>query len=166
MYSPPHAPVLSFKACSLHGGNGSCGISTFLFVYDKAADRFRIAFSNMTGSNNNEETRFVESGPLQGDVVVATPPSNAPFGYTVEVYRPAPGGNYVRILRYRGRTSYDDGNPLPVIDSEMPALLKRLRHWKAGDALPIPPAMPAGCMRLFLRKGVEWCGSDSSQVAR
>ncbi len=166
VYSSLHAPLLILKACSVHGGNGSCGISTFLFVYDKATDRFRIAFSNMTGRNNNEETRFIESGPLQGDVVVANPPGHAPFRYSIEVYRPAAGGNYGRILSYRGQTSYDDGNPLPVIDSEMPVLLKRLGHWKAGDALPVPTAMPAGCTRLFLRKGVEWCGPDTGDVAR
>ena len=153
-------PLLALKACSAHGGNGSCGISTFLFAYDAGQDRFRVVFSNLTGSNNNQATRFIEDGPLQGDVVVATPTDEAPFTYWIEVYRPAADGAYGRVLRYRGRTGYGDGNRLSVIDSEMPTLLARFGHWKPGDALPVPPVLPAGCTRLTLRKGVEWCAAD------
>lgn len=150
-------PLLSLKACTAHGGNGSCGISTWLFGYDARQDRFRLVFSNLTGSNNNQETRVIEQGPLRGAVVVALPTDTAPFVYRVEVYRPAADGRYRLTLRYRGRTGYGDGNPLPVIDAEMPALLARLGLWKSGDALPAPPVMPAACTRLVLRRGVEWC---------
>ena len=64
---------------------------------------------------------------------------------------------YSRTLKYRGHTGYNDGNPLAVIDSEMPETLRQLGLWKTGDALPVPPLMPGGCTRLVMRKGVEWC---------
>lgn len=150
-------PLLRIKSCTMSGANGNCGVSTFLFAYDPKADRFRVVFFNMTGRNNNEEARFVENGPLLGSVVVAYPTNNAPFTYFVEVYKRNSDGDYSRVLRYRGNTHYGDGNPLAVIDSEMPETLRRLGLWKTGDALPVPPRMPRGCTRLVMRKGVEWC---------
>ena len=111
----------------------------------------------MTGRNNNEETRFVENGPLLGSVIVAYPGSDAPFTYFVEVYKRISDSEYSQVLRYRGNTRYGDGNPLAVIDSEMPETLRRLGLWKTGDTLPVPPRMPGGCTRLVMRKGIEWC---------
>ena len=55
------------------------------------------------------------------------------------------------------KTVYGDGNPLAVIDSEMPEILLRLHLRRPGDPLPVPPAMPATCHRLEMRDGVEWC---------
>ncbi|MFG6486739.1 hypothetical protein ACG04R_08660 [Roseateles sp. BYS78W] len=156
-------PLLSIKACSAHGGNGSCGISTVLFEHDAAQDRFRVVFSNLTGSNNNQETRFIEQGPLRGAVVVAVPTPTAPFVYRVELFRRGAEGTYQLALGYRGHTGYGDGNPLPVIDAEMPALLARLGLWTAGDPLPPPPALPAACTRIFLRHDVEWCDTPTGR---
>ena len=149
-------PLLRIKSCTIRGANGNCGVSTFLFAYDRKADRFRVVFFNMTGRNNNEETRLVENGPLLGSVIVAYPTSDAPFTYFVEVYKRTSDSGYSRALRYRGHTAYGDGNPLAVIDSEMPETLRQLGLWKAGYALPVPPSMPVGCSRLVMRKGVEW----------
>ena len=100
---------------------------------------------------------IVEDGPLLGSVIVAYPTSDAPFTYFVEVYKRTSDSEYSRALRYRGHTGYGDGNPLAVIDSEMPETLRQLGLWKTGDALPVPPRMPAGCTRLVMRKGVERC---------
>ena len=150
-------PLLRIKSCTMNGANGNCGVSTFLFAYDRKAERFRVVFFNMTGRNNNQETRFVENGPLLGSVIVAYPTSDAPFTYFVEVYKRTFDSEYSLALGYRGHTGYGDGNPLAVIDSEMPETLRRLGFWKAGDALPVPPSMPGGCTRLVMRKGVEWC---------
>jgi hypothetical protein len=61
------------------------------------------------------------------------------------------------VLRYRGDTGYGDGNPLAVIDSEMPETLRRLGLWKTGDPLPVSPRLSGGCTRLVMRKSVEWC---------
>jgi hypothetical protein len=150
-------PLLRIKSCMNRGANGNCGVSTFLLAYDRKADGFRVVFFNMTGRNNNEETRFVESGPLFGSVIVAYPTNDAPFGYFVEVYKRMSESEYSRVLKYRGNTGYGDGNPLAVIDSEMPETLRRLGLGKTGDALPVPPSMPGRCTRLVTRKGVEWC---------
>jgi len=128
-----------------------------LFAYDRKAERFRVVFFKMMGTSNNQETRFIETGPMVGSVVVAYPTEDPPFTYFVEVYRRTSDNEYSRVLKYRGRTGYGDGNPLPVIDSEMPETLRRLGLWKTGDALPVPPSLPRGCTRLVMRKGVEWC---------
>jgi hypothetical protein len=150
-------PLLMLKTCTMHGANGTCGLSTFLFDYDRQADHFRLVFFNVTGRNNNQEARFVESGPLRGAVIVVYPTSNAPFTYFVEAYKRNTTGIYAQALRYRGRTGYGDGNRLSVIDSEMPEILRRLNLWKLGDPLPVPPKMPVGCARLTIRKGILWC---------
>jgi hypothetical protein len=150
-------PLLRIKSCTIRGANGNCGVSTFLFAYDRKAERFRVVFFNMMGRNNNQEARFVENGPLLGNVIVAYPTNDAPFAYFVEVCKRISDGEYSRVLSYRGNTGYGDGNRLAVIDSEMPETLRRLGLWKTGDALPVPPSMPGGCTRLVMRKGVEWC---------
>lgn len=150
-------PLLILKTCSARGGNSNCAIATFLYAYDRAANTFRLVFFNVTGKNNNQETRFIEKGPLLGSVVAVDPTSNAPYTYYVTLYQRDHSGLYRQVLRYRGKTGYDDGNRLPVIDSEMPEILQRLGRWKPGDALPVPPAMPSSCSQLFMHKGVEWC---------
>jgi hypothetical protein len=159
VYSRPAKtlPLLRVKICTMAGANGNCGVSTFLFAYDTKADRFRVVFFNIMGRNNNQETRFVEKGPLLGSVVAAYPTNDAPFGYFVEVYKRISDSQYSRVLRYRSNTRYGDGNVLAVIDSQMPETLRRLGLWKPGDALPVPSRMPGNCKRLVMRKGVEWC---------
>lgn len=150
-------PLLFLEVCGEQGPNGNCEIATALYRYDEGADRFIRVFLNITGRNNNQATRFVESGPLQGDVVIDNPTENAPYTYWIEVYRAGDSGQYGRILRYRGLTRYSDGNPLAVADSEMPEILRRLGFWRPGDPLPVPPHMPKGCRGLFMRHGEEWC---------
>jgi hypothetical protein len=150
-------PLLRIRSCTNRGANGNCGASMFLFAYDRRTDRFPVAFFNMMGRNNNQEARFVENGPLLGSVIVAYPTNDAPFTYFLEVHKRLSEKEYSRVLKYRGNTGYNDGNPLAVIDSEMPETLRRLGLWKTGDALPVPPRMPRGCTRLVMRKGIEWC---------
>jgi hypothetical protein len=120
-------PFLFAQVCGAGAmsGDGDCGIANALYRYDKGADRFIRVFLNRTGRNNNQDTRFVESGPLQGDVIVGNPTENAPYTYWIEVYRAGDSGQYGRVLRYRGLTGYSDGNPLAVADSEMPEILHR-----------------------------------------
>jgi hypothetical protein len=150
-------PLVRIESCMNRGANGNCGVSTFLFAYDRKSERFRVVFFKITGRNNNEETRVVENGLLLGSVIVAYPTSDAPFTYFVEVYKRTSDSEYSLALRYRGHTGYGDGNPLAVIDSEMPETLRRLGLWKTGDALPVPPRMPRACTRLVMLKNVEWC---------
>lgn len=141
-------------------GNGI--IEGSLFRYDRGTDRFIRVFKYGTvGSNNNQNATFVSHGPIMGDVITDYPTEDAPFTYWVEVYGPRQGGKYVRILRYRGHTGYGDGNPLPVADSEMPEILRRLGHWKPGEPLPTGTALPVPsktpCSHPVLRHGEEWC---------
>ena len=106
-----------------YGANGNCRVSTFLFAYEQKTARFHVVYFNMTGRNNNEETRVLETGPLLGSVIVAYPTSDAPFTYFVEVYERASDSEYSLGFKYRGHTGYGDGNPLAVIDSEAPETL-------------------------------------------
>lgn len=150
-------PLLLLKARSMQAPNGSDARQTILYRYDRKTDRFRAVFVNAGGGNNNQFARFVESGPLQGDEIVDFPTEHAPYEYWIEVYAPHGDGPYRRILRYRSATHYADGNPLPVADSEMPNILRRLGLWKPGDALPVPQPLPADCGRLVMNHGEEWC---------
>lgn len=151
-------PLLVVATCSVPGIDGNCSIRTTLYRYDRNVDLFRRVFVHDShGSNNNQAARFVEHGPLQGDVIVDYPTDRAPYVYWIEVYAPGKSGQYARILRYRSSTHYADGNPLPVADSEMPAIMERLGLWKPGDALPVPQPLPAGCGQLVLNHGEEWC---------
>lgn len=146
------------QTLSAHGMNGNASIGTTLFQYDLNTDGFLQVFANVNGgTNNNAETRFVERGPLQGDVIVNYPTDNAPYAYWIEVYALGKSDHYLRILRYRSITHYGDGNPLPVADSEMPEIMARSGFWKPGDALPIPQVAPKGCGPLVMRHGEEWC---------
>jgi len=85
---------------------------------------------------------LVEGGPLQGDMIVDYPTEHAPYTYWVEVYRAGKSGRHFRVLRYRGRTGYSDGNPLAVADSEMPEILRHLGLWQPGDTLAVSAHLP------------------------
>jgi hypothetical protein len=151
-------PLLMLQTLSAHGMNGNASIGTKLFQYDRKTDSFRQVFVNVNGgTNNNAATRFVEHGPLQGDVIADFPTEHAPYAYWIEVFALGKLGQYERILRYRSITLYGDGDPLAVADSEMPEIMKRLGFWRTGDALPMPPHAPKGCGPLVMRHGEEWC---------
>ena len=143
-------PLLMIQTGGSHGGDGGHFIFTELIDYDRHENDFRSVFSNATGSNNNQRTRFVDQGPLRGDVIVDEPTG---YCYRIKVFRQGASGRYASILSYRSRTEYGDGNPLAVSDSEMPEILRRLGLWHKGDALPIPHA---GCTPV-MRRGEEWC---------
>lgn len=143
-------PLLMIATGGSHGGDGGHVVYTELFSYDRQSNEFTSVFSNATGSNNNQRTRFIEEGPLRGDVIVDEP---AGCCYRINVYRLGASGRYTSILSYRSHTVYGDGNPLSVSDSEMPEILRRLGLWRKGDALPIPYE---GCTPV-MRRGEEWC---------
>lgn len=146
-------PLLMITRGSAHGGDGSHAIFTDLFAYDRRLNEIRSVFSNVTGSNNNQKTRFIEEGPLCGDVVVDEPTSSAPFGYWISVYAWNAKSRYSLALRYRSATHYGDGNHLAVIDSEMAGIMRRMGLWRPGDPLPALP----GCSHPSLLHGEEWC---------
>jgi len=149
-------PLLWLKTCSTASGDGDCGVRVTLFEYDLKQDHFTsVFFYDAGGKNNNNNARYIEDGPLRGDVIVDHPTEKAPFTYVIEVYGRGKSGPYSQILKYRGHTGYGDGNELPVAYSEMPEILRRLGLWHPGDPLPIPPN--TACEQPTLRHGEEWC---------
>ncbi|GGF00580.1 hypothetical protein GCM10011611_02720 [Aliidongia dinghuensis] len=151
------SPMLLLVARSVFSANGNQVVSTFALSYDRQANRFVGTFAGVTGKNHNEEIRLVRTGPLAGDIILDEPTFNAPFAYFITVLRSSNAATYSERLHYRSQTRYGDGNPLAVIDSEMPEIMRRLGLWKVGDKLPFPQEMPSSCHSIELRRGVEWC---------
>jgi hypothetical protein len=151
---PSGAPMLLVKLGSLLSGDSDQLILTELLVYNARSDDFRRVYEHLTGHNNNQDVRLVEVGPLAGDIIAAEPTSSAPYGFWVSVSTYKPVGGYRSVLRYRSATTYGDGNPLSVIDSEMPNIEQRLGIWRPGMPLPMPAA---GCVHPHLVRTELWC---------
>ena len=148
-------PLLIVVLASLHSGDGDQLVGTQAFAYRRDTDQFVRVFGHVTGTNNNQEVRFIDVGPLRGAIITAVPTADAPFGYWITVARSAGDATvYQTVLRYRSSTHYNDGNELPVIDSEMPQVLHRLSLWRPGQKLPLP-ASP--CPKPRLNNGAFWC---------
>jgi hypothetical protein len=131
-------PLLSVQVGGPHSGDGDQGIFTQVLAYHRSADQFVRIYSHVTGSNNNQEVRYVETTPLKGDIVSAEPTEKAPFGFWITVNVFTSAETYKQVLRYRSATIYSDGNPLSVIDSEMPNIERRLGLWRPGQPTPLP----------------------------
>jgi len=129
--------LLLLQVASLHGGNGDQRVATVVLAYDRARDGFRPVYEKRTGRNNNQEIRYIAAGRLRGAMISAEPTQDAPFGFWVTVDRLA-GNGYRQVLRYRSATRYADGNPLRVIDSEMPNIEARLGLWHPGMKMTLP----------------------------
>jgi len=152
-----HAPgraLLLLRVASVHSGNGNQRVATRLLAYDAAKDAFVTAYAQRTGRNNNEEIRYVVQGPLKGAVIFAEPTGDAPFGYWITLSKPDAALHYRQAFRYRSATRYADGNPLAVIDAEMPNIQQRLGLWRPGMKLPLPAR---DCPRPHLVKSALWC---------
>ncbi len=146
-------PLLFVKTASVLSTDGNARVVTQIMVYDRPRDDFTLAYQHVSGHNNSEDLRYVAGGPLAGAVVVAEPTQDAPFGFWVTVNR-LKGEQFEPVLRYRSATRHGDGNPLSVIDSEMPNLEQHLGLWRPGQPLPLP-AGP--CPQPHLVKGALWC---------
>lgn len=147
-------PLLLVAVASLHSGDGDQTVLTQALAYRVAIDGFTVVYQHSVARNNNQETRYIASGRLHGDIISVEPASTAPFGYWVSVDRLAWQSGYRRILRFRSATTYDDGNPLPVIDSEMANIQRRLGVWHHGLPLPLPDT---SCPRAHLVHLELWC---------
>ena len=158
----PDRPLLWVQVASLHGGNGDQLVGRAALRYDRASQHFVAVYRRVTGRNNNQDVRFITAGKLRGAIVSAEPTRDAPFGFWITVDRPGPGGRYTPVLRYRSVTRYGDGNDLPVIDSDMPEMLRRLKLWRAGEAIPLPDQP---CPRPHLINKALWC-TPPEQVTR
>jgi hypothetical protein len=147
------AALLLLQTFSVRRGDGDQFVVTRLFGYDRARDQFVAVYEHGTGRNNNQEIRYIKAGPLKGAVISAEPTDNAPFAYWIAVSRLRAGG-YAQVLRYRSATRYGDGNPLSVIDAEMPDIQQRLGLRHAGAPLPLPAG---GCPKPHLVRTALWC---------
>lgn len=154
VFPTPARPLLLLQIASLQSVDGDQRIATRLFAYDRKGDRFVRVYAIQTGRNNNQETRYIDRGSLKGAMIAAEPTRDAPFGFWITVSRPTPAYSYRPVLRYRSATRYGDGNPLAVIDSEMPNILQRLRLWHPGQPLPLPAG---ACAKPRLIKAELWC---------
>ena len=151
------APFLLIVTGSLNSGDGDQVVATQLVSYDAGRDEFRRIYSKSTGHNNNQEIRFIAEGPLRGSVITAEPQEHSPYGYWITVDRLLPEGAYRPVLRYRSATLYGDGNPLAVVDSEMPNIQRRLGLSKPGDPLPTPSGDSKPCNKPTLKHSELWC---------
>jgi hypothetical protein len=151
------APLLLIVTGSLYSGDGDQARATQLFRYNRDSDSFERVYARTTGKNNNQEVRFMASGPLQGAVISAEPTEHAPYGYWISVDRFTPPHGYRQVLRYRSATRYNDGNSLAVIDSEMANLERRLALWRPGSPLPLPMEGARACPRPHLKREELWC---------
>ncbi len=147
-------PLLFVQAGSLHSGDGDQLVSTQMLAYEDSQNRFVRIYQYTTGRNNSQEVRYIGSGSLKGDVISVDPTENAPYGYWVTVSILTPQYTYKTVLHYRSATHYGDGNPLAVIDSEMPNIEQRLGYWKAGMSLPVPLG---ACLKPRLIRMELWC---------
>lgn len=134
----PGLPLLWVQVASVHAGNGDQIVGRMALAYDRSRQRFVPVYARRTGRSNNQEVRFIDKGALRGAIVVAEPTTDAPYAFWITVDRLTRDGRYAPVLRYRSGTRYGDGNPLAVIDSEMPETLRRLDLWRPGSALPLP----------------------------
>jgi hypothetical protein len=149
-----HAPLLLVQTASASGGDGNRGILTQVLAYNRANDHFFRIYSHFMGSNNDQEARFINAGPMRGDIISVDPTSNAPFAFWIVVNALTPSFKYRQVLRYRSATLYGDQNQLLVIDSEMPNIQQRLGLWHTGLPLPLPAS---GCSQPQLIHDELWC---------
>lgn len=147
-------PVLFVQTASMHSGDGDQVVLTQALAYENSQNRFLRIYQYTTGRNNNQEVRYISSGGLNGDIISVDPTENASYGYWVTVNVLTPQYTYKTVLHYRSATHYGDGNPLAVIDSEMPNIEQRLGFWKSGMALPLPSG---GCPKPRLIRMELWC---------
>lgn len=147
-------PVLLVQVAGAPSGDGNQGVFTQVLVYRRGSDQFSRVYSHVTGTNNNQEVRYIEAGPLKGDIVSAEPAEKAPFGFWVTVNVFTSAETYKQVLRYRSATIYGDGNPLSVIDSEMPNIERRLGLWRSGQPTPLPAG---SCPKPHMIGMELWC---------
>lgn len=150
------SPLLVVTVSGNYGGPGTPS-GPKIWAYRRKYDRFDQIFSGDRSSNTEGEVRLITSGPLAGDVIANNDTGRWPYPYEIMVYKFLRSENYVRILDYNSKAKYRDGNPLKVIDEEMPEIERRMGVWRPGEPLPVPPQMPSSCRTIELHDGIEWC---------
>ena len=151
---PTGGALLIVKTGSVRSGDGDQLVLVQALAYRRDQDRFERVYRLATGRNNNQDIRYVDAGPLRGDIISVEPTENAPFGFWVRVDALTPAYTYRQVLRYRSATHYNDGDALAVIDSEMPNIQRRLGVWRPGMPLPLPVKR---CPKPHLIAMQLWC---------
>jgi hypothetical protein len=95
--------------------------------------------------------------PLRGGVISGEPTSDAPFGYWIMVNELMPAFIHRQMLHYRSATHHSDGNPMAVMDSEMPNIEQRLGIWRPGMPLFVPASASQPCRKPHLSHMELWC---------
>ena len=91
-----------------------------LFTINLSGNVGAVTPVNTTGMNGSMETLAFNSS---GDLYIGTQASLYKFNFST----PGTGAHpYRQLLRYRSSVRYGDGDPRPVIDAEMPAILRHL----------------------------------------
>ncbi|QDH26049.1 hypothetical protein D5366_11545 (plasmid) [Neokomagataea tanensis] len=98
-------PSWNWKSLACGDVNGSHWIMTQVLAYDRREDRFQSLFVQTVGSNNNQEIRVIEHGPLAGDIVIAEPTTDAPYGYWITVLS-QDSATYRERMWFRSATHY------------------------------------------------------------
>ena len=142
------------RMASVMSGDGDQLVRTQVLAWRRSSDNFVRVYDFTTGYNNNQEVRYIQSGQLKGNIISVEPTQHAPYGFWVTVNALLPDYTYRQILHYRSATTYGDGNPMAVIDSEMPNIEQHLGLWRPGS----PLRLPAGpCPRPHLARMELWC---------
>lgn len=147
-------PLLHLQGSSLHSGDGDQRRAIEMLANRPGKGGFESIYHEQIGNNHNEEVRYIPTGPLRGSVIAALSPYGPPFSYVIKVSHLTSDYRYKLVLHYRSATLYGDGNPLAVIDSEMPNILRKLGLWHRGDPIPLPPSP---CPNPHLVKSELWC---------
>ena len=109
-------------------GTAGSPLETVVFVYRPSKDNFEATFAQATPVNMNEEIRVLPDGALSGDIAVVYlgGSKREPWRYTygIALYRLTASGHYVRALHFLGKAKEGDGDNRPVIDADMPEILK------------------------------------------
>lgn len=148
-----HEPVLVVELVDQVSVTGG-GRATLIWAYNAKTDRFEQIFDHAVNRNTNGEIRLITSGPLAGAIVMDSAGGRPTYRYHITVYR-IENSDVREVLSYDGNSKYNDGNPMPVIDAEMPEIERRLHLWNPGDPLPTP--VRTQCSSLVMKHGVEWC---------
>ncbi len=154
VHGASNRPYLLVQTGSMYSINGNQLVFTQVLAYRPDNDEFERVYNYQSGRNNNQKIHFIEKGILQGTIISVEPTENAPFGYWVVVNTASSDDSYKEVLRYRSATTYADGNPLSVIDSEMANIQQRLGLWKPGTPLPLPDSP---CPKPHLIRMELWC---------
>lgn len=75
------ASLLLVSTASLHSGDGDQAVMTQALRYQPGPDRFVRAYEHWMGTNKNQEVRYIESGPLAGDIVAVDRAESVPLAY-------------------------------------------------------------------------------------